>query len=338
MAKTVFIIGAGASYKYGFPLGGELVSQIINQLTPSHYNLDMPVFTAEKKLANILRQSYNSEYLIEFRNSLELSETNSIDAFLSQPENTKYHLIGKMCISNLLLKSEYLALRANKLRGNWYKLLWNKINSENPSNFDFSIYTFNYDRSLDFYLERVTENFFGYKEKRSELKSFISNIPITHLHGSLGDLENLPFGCIEEIESGGFEKLRSVSQNIDIIFEAKKDEQFVQLHNEIKIAEFLVFLGFGFHPTNIDRIFEIEEFRLKGFPRNIIASTFGMTQLESKTIFENKVLKKLYHLYRSSSGGLDTEESFRRLFSFESMGSEVELFLREKFNFENLFK
>lgn len=321
MAKTVFILGAGASCPYGFPSGQGLVDGILKNLTPYTYNNQIPFYNATQKLASILKETYGAQSVYDFKYHLEESETSSIDSFLT--ENSKFRDIGKMCIAYILLEFENLSLQGNKLKGDWYKYFWGKINNVTTEKYNFSIYSFNYDRSLEFYLRKVAKSFYGIEGK--ELDDYMSSIEIQHLHGSLGEI---PYGDIEEIQSKRFSKLKKVSENIDIIYEVNLNQIFRNLRNEILTAEHVVFLGFGFHPDNMRRI-GLKEIEYDNIPE-FYASTYLMEDAEVNTLISRHI-DFIYQKYEN--------DPLENAFDDNLLASNASSldFLRSTYGFENMF-
>lgn len=223
MPRTIFILGAGSSHPYGFPLGENLVNVIIEELKVSSFRGKEPILLPEKKLLKILLQEFEWEFVESFRKALIKSGTYSIDSFLTNRED--FRQIGKMCISYILMNYEMTSMKGNSifLKGDWYKLLWNNLNIyNNADNFSLSFYTFNYDRSLEFYLYTAYKNL--HNASNEKIRQYFQNIPIIHLHGSLGNLnfldseDSVPYGNLLSISS--YNRLQEISEQINVIYEA----------------------------------------------------------------------------------------------------------------------
>jgi len=318
--KTVFILGAGASIPYGFPSGQELVKSIIKSLYTIR-SQSGDVFN--HPLPRILLGVYPAQFIIEFRDDLKGSQSLSIDAFLNSRK--KYRDIGKMCIAYHLLQKEAECLKDDKLTGDWYQHFWSKIYPFDPGRYSFSFYTFNYDRSLRYFLHGASQKMSETSEKHIKT---LKSIPIYHLHGDLG-MAN--FGEIEAAST--FSGLRNISENLKIIFEVDDMTVFKQLQEEMKYAENIVFLGFGYHPDNMKRMgFP----RLKFFPShhfpNIYASAYGLTKVEVQSDLLND-LGILYNVNLRRPSELISDQLVRT--GFITHGNLD--FLREHFPFEKLF-
>lgn len=321
--KTVFVLGAGASIPYGFPSGSQLVEQIIESISPSFYRGGEEYYT-KKPLADLLVKEFSSKELINFRETLNASQTYSIDAFLNY--RREFIDIGKMAIVWHLLEAEYKALKGKKMKGDWYQFFWNQINSHKEDLYSFSFYTFNYDRSLEYFLRTSAANLYGYKGV--DLNNYLAKIPINHLHGTLG---NMKFGHKSSIVTAG--ELSTAADNIKIIFEVDEMTMFEQFQDEVRKCDNIVFLGFGFHPDNIKRIgFP----RIKFFPKRsmpkIFSSAYGLKEVE----LYSKLIKHLHITYNVNF----QREVDEHIHDLVEVGSETDAnleFLRKHFPFEELF-
>jgi hypothetical protein len=92
---TVFVLGAGASHGYGFPLGARLVKNIIEGVAPGG-----PLFT---QLERILDAGQMSN-VADFRRDLIDSQRSSIDRFLQT--RREFLEVGKTTIAVALIPCE----------------------------------------------------------------------------------------------------------------------------------------------------------------------------------------------------------------------------------------
>ena len=228
---------------YGFPSGGSLTNQICRELKD-----DQSVFTKD-----ILFCGFEWTLIDEFRKHLELSFQPSIDAFLEhRPE---YIEVGKTCIARALIPCE---IEANLYRGidrHWYEYLFNKLNTT-PDKFGqnkLSILTFNYDRSLEQFLFIGLKQRFGLTDE--DAASLVLSIPIVHLHGDLGKLKALYRDGRPYEPTVTIPIVKRCANDIKIIHEnISSEEQFKVAHDLISQAETICFVGFGYHPMNLERL------------------------------------------------------------------------------------
>ncbi|KAB1064723.1 hypothetical protein [Salibacter halophilus] len=294
--KTVFVLGAGASKPFGFPLGSELVDLIYSsleykpllkkELIGSSLMKGAPYKETpvedDSKSANPLFQmlldlGHTKNEILSFRNDLVVSQLNSVDAFLEH--RVEYIPIGKAAIAYNLLQfesSQYLYDNPD-----WYKYLRNIMNSTYDSFADnqISFITFNYDRSLEYYLINSLRATYG----KSIVESYelLKTTPIIHLHGKLGPLPwetqdmDIPFGY----QPKNHGELKYVADSIKIIHEdIDSDKEFTSAKKLLSKANKIYILGFGFSPTNILRL------GLNELDTESICSAYKLTKLEINLI------------------------------------------------------
>jgi hypothetical protein len=117
--RTVFVLGAGASYPYGFPTGEELVNAIVA----------LPRIATSLKL--LMMEGDSADDVSRFVQDLADSDDPSVDSFLEYRPN--YLRIGKLAIAMCLVNKELdrtlspkYRKQSNNPRGHlaWYHYLW----------------------------------------------------------------------------------------------------------------------------------------------------------------------------------------------------------------------
>jgi len=274
--KTLLILGAGASQPFGFPLGRGLRDEIYEMLAPpAAQPLNRRDFDNIEGTIRLLmdevgdgKSSYPSPIygkIQDFRKALIRSGRFSVDAFLEHRLN-EFEIIGKRAIVVALQKYEdpekfehmRQTLEGEK-KNNWYALLVEALIEDVPleefSGKNLKIVTFNYDRSLEYYLHDSLMNSYGITTEEAAEK--INEIDIIHVHGKLGDLEwqENP-GCVlkygQEL-SGPI--LAEVAKNIKIIpTDTIITPEFEKAGNMIVWADRIFILGFGFNKQNLKRL------------------------------------------------------------------------------------
>ncbi len=244
--RTVLILGAGASKPYGFPLGVELRDSII-RIKDIHF---------ECKRLGLDYESYS-----EFTKALAHSGFSSVDAYLEEHE--EWLEIGKAAIALNLIKVEVNTISnlfpPKQPKDHWYETLWSHLKRPSWKGFmanKIAVVTFNYDRSLEHYLVTVLCNTYNIRPEIAAkgLKSF----PILHVHGLLGDYtdkkgsRNFGFSLIGPTAR---ERFMAATSGIQIVHENKGDTpDFFQAQELIRNAEKVIFIGFGFHPKNMNKL------------------------------------------------------------------------------------
>jgi len=249
---TVLILGAGASVEYDFPLGRNLLLKICENAS----NKESTLFNS------LIEFGFDKNEINKFSQSLLYSMQPSIDAFLEH--RTEYIEIGKAAIACTLIPCEVPGNVGRKEKLGWYEYLFSYLNSSKKDfiNNNLSIITFNYDRSLEYFLLRSIEHSFNSKEPESI--ELLSNIPIIYVHGSLGELANNSANHRKYEPTLDMGLLKKCIDSIHIIYEElQENEQLEKAHEELKRAEKVCFLGFGYHQTNIDRLKILEMEHLK---------------------------------------------------------------------------
>lgn len=300
MIKTdsVFILGAGASVPYGYPTGFELAEGIKNFLLNFPYDPKvvpkdmMEVHNFFNLLVNPLPK------LEQFYDALLKASTYSIDKFL---ENRPDYLeLGKLLITYMLKKKEHeFDLFINLKEKNWYAELFNRIdaNVENISKNRISFITFNYDRSLEFFLYNLLKSR-SIKEDVDILKVFHS-IPIIHIYGSLGCFPWESSCAIPYSYEFIPDHIKKMATNIQIMSDEAETEELRAAHKLLDQAKNIYFIGCGYDFKNLNRLKIIEYARRKV----IMGTAIGVPLSLRKEIelffnlsirFDSKKNKKIY--------------------------------------------
>lgn len=252
--KTTLILGAGASFPYGFPLGETLKNNIVNQIL---YPQSVQRFDLPKLLINL---GHKKEKIQDFALKLKKSNYMSVDAFLEEWE--EYVPVGKIAIAaNLIDKEMEDHLINENDKGRWYHYLLNLLGGrEDFLSNQLSVVTFNYDRSFEYFLYYTLKARFNLPEIK--IIEYTKSIPVIHVHGQLG----LPL--FEDSEGRDYQNtlnedvLSRYANQINIIHENLHNTgAFQNARRIIKDSDLLVFIGFGFHRKNIERLMLKENFK-----------------------------------------------------------------------------
>lgn len=270
----VLVVGAGASFPYGFPLGSQLRTEICNI-----ENDDSLLRASLVKHINL-----DDSLLRNFAKSFRLSSVKSIDAFLAK--RSEFESIGKLAIAASLISKSTKKTKEYDLEDNWYLELWNLlisgINSHNElKNNKLRIITFNYDYSLESFIHSSIVHTFGVSD--TDAFSVLKNIPILHVYGSIRSLDSSNTLTDEPVFNA--ESLKYGAKNIKVIPESRDDDEvFVNARTWFDWAKNIFFLGFGFDELNINRldlktVLDYKTRNDMAHPR-VFASVFGMTNNE----------------------------------------------------------
>ena len=280
---TTLVLGAGASKPYGFPTGGELAQKLCSPLNLTHPH-----------------GIYSDQQLEQFSERFLNSGLYSIDAFLAHNGDvplrgyldTTYEDVGKYAIAKILCTLEYPGAIFNPngvIDDHWYKYLWNRLVCpiEKFQENKLKIVTFNYDRSLEYFLFTTIKN--TYNLHPGEAIKLLNSIPITHVYGQLG----MFLGQGEKREQREFksslpskEELKLAANSLMVIDEKRDNStNFSTAVEYISQAERVCFLGFGFDETNVERL-KIREIARQKKPPTFYASTFGTARAEREKIIQ----------------------------------------------------
>jgi hypothetical protein len=313
---TLFILGAGASKPYGYPTGIELRHKIIKDFsTELNELLERSTFTSSQ------RRKFNnlSEKFIE---NFSKSPIQSIDKYLSINPNFSY--IGKIAITLSILgtekKSKFLeSLEPPYNAQDWYRLIFERMMDKLDKPDDFKRFkenkvafiTFNYDRSLEYFL------YCGFHHTFCQMSDYISlsmenytPFPIFHVYGQVAKTVNWDRSDYGE-EQFYFDKIEKLSKGIRVIGERSSE----QVKNEISklFPEYkrIFFLGFGYADENLNAIdlpMSIDE------TWDVFGTAHGMTKREidsAKSLFSEYHKNKSLSLFRPRIECMNSYELLR---------------------------
>jgi len=185
-AKTVLVIGAGASVEVGLPMGSELLRQIV-QLTDIRFDHrqkssgDLAIVEALRLVLNEGAEVklINEHLAAGWQLGRSAQQTLSIDNVIDALEDPQVELIGKLGIVRAILKAEAASssftavnrepntIDLNRFNNTWYssltKILTENIRKTQVKNLfsNLEIINFNYDRCLEHYLPISLSSYYG---------------------------------------------------------------------------------------------------------------------------------------------------------------------------------
>lgn len=275
----VFVLGAGASRPYGFPTSAELSAKVCSR-------------DPNIRLSSLFPEGDNStpEDVDAFVRAFERSGQPSVDAFLER--RMEFEETGRLAIAAHLCRLEKPdVLFDHQTQGNWYKALWAEMTS-GVNSLDGLVgrarfVTFNYDRSLEYFLHTAAKNAFGVDDNTAF--KFLQRTTVIHVYGALGAFH---FNSSDHARSfRPDDTLRGISlaaSGIRLIPEGRvvNMEGFQLARRMFEDADVICFLGFGFDRTNIERLGLEDVLRYlkqegRPIPR-IVLSTKGKTDQQVK--------------------------------------------------------
>lgn len=290
---TVFILGAGSSAPYGFPLGSSLRAELCK---PARSN------SAQWYKQLIHGMGYPQDKVMAFSEAFLHSGNSSIDMFLSR-NSKEFGDIGKAAIAATLIEKEIPARLyspnsdvfppQHSIEDDWYFELWNRIlngasSIEDLANNRVKFITFNYDRSLEQYLYTSCKHSFPDTDSKDALEA-LEHFPIFHVYGSLGKFGIATDGDTREYwPKSNPQNIRLAANAIKLIPEARDESDCVEIYDWLMEAERICFLGFGFDEMNVKRLriapILQERVAKNPTPPRIFVSTYGRTPIDVQYI------------------------------------------------------
>ena len=313
-AKTVLVIGAGASVEVGLPMGSDLLKQIV-KLTNIRFEFSRQT-DGDQSIVDALRILLNEGREVErlnahLRAARQLGESArqalSIDNVIDALEDSQVELVGKLGIVRAILKAESASqtfgrsnmgpnsLDLNKFDDTWYcsltKLLTENVRrSQIESIFDnLSIINFNYDRCLEHYLPFSLASYYGVKP--DDIREIMHGLTIHRPYGVVGrlpwqkgDAPSVAFG------EGSPQQLADVAQQVRTFTErVEEGEELAAMRATMASADRVVFLGFAFHRQNVGLLAQ------KMLDHSEIVATAFQISRSDKSVIEDELGKAFEH-------------------------------------------
>jgi hypothetical protein len=257
--KIVFILGAGASEAYGYPLGPKLVKKIGNALAEKNDKTREIAKALSAEHSNKQDLDWMEEEVVKFRNRLIGSKKSTIDSFLGVKGNESFIDIGKLAIAQALIPCEKRGKLDSFNDNNWYRELYKLMDAtfEKFDQNECSFITFNYDRSLDCFLFDAVRNTYGNTNEQECVEKIARLLPV-HLYGQLNVFpwQNINEGRGYEPKCTSFQ-FKTIAKNIKIVHDnsgAPNSPEFQTAYSLIADAEKIIFMGFGYDETNLKRL------------------------------------------------------------------------------------
>ncbi|OSI26580.1 hypothetical protein [Bradyrhizobium canariense] len=289
--NVVFVIGAGASREYDFPLGSHLKDEIASATRFRFDHGTSRLSSGSPELLDHIRRhvagdlSRSNDYT-KAANVL----AGAIPSFISIDEALHYVSespeaveVGKIAIVEQILKAERgsaLAFdtrtgRPGQLPDGWIAEFFSMAiagvqRKELHSIFEHVTFiNFNYDRAIEQYL------YWALQERASaganEAKEIVDGLNMLRPYGSIGRFspnygDQFAFGTTAHFDP--FSRLDALGTYTD----QKPMHDLKAMSAALLDAKMILILGFGYHPSNVDVI------KVNGFPYNgaIIGSALGV--------------------------------------------------------------
>ncbi|WP_457091423.1 hypothetical protein [Microvirga sp. P5_D2] len=277
-SKTLFIVGAGASYEVGLPIGTGLKQMIASRL--DFYFEGRELSHGDDAIMGALRRHiFDNEpdpkttpYVLAGRNiSAALPQAISIDNFLdAHRDDARINICGKLGIVSSILQAEresklYFDMFNSEsfpteLGGAWHSLFFQRLTEGVPKAdlntiFDnVSFITFNYDRCIEHFLYNALKIYYGIEEGLAS--EIMSRLKVYHPYGRVG---YLPWqeGYVPTVPFGGdrdrYDDLLTLAGQIKTFTEQIADgDDLRAIRREVEEAEVIIFLGFAYADQNME--------------------------------------------------------------------------------------
>jgi hypothetical protein len=281
MSKTVFIVGAGASYEFGLPLGSELLTQIANVL---HYKVKGGQLaevddTMEQAYSQLTREVNGSRDITPYLDAARRITNNmpqaiSIDNFIDAHYGDKHlEMCGKLAIAKCIRQAErnsplyvqderqgtiHFGGVPNTWLNRFVKLLTENCRLDDLESrlSTIAFVIFNYDRCVEHYLYHALHSYYPISWERAA--ALVGCIEIFHPYGTVGALrwqepaQGTEFGYVPEAHH-----LIKIANELKTFTEstAHDSDNIKTLREHLANAKRLVFLGFAYHPQNLRLLF-----------------------------------------------------------------------------------
>lgn len=317
-SKTVLVIGAGASYEAGLPIGETLKSQIADILSIKENKAMGGLSSGDALIHDALSRKYGAarhEWLKScrrIRDGVQLSA--SIDDFLDIHKDDE-HIVrcGKIAIARAILAAEQTStlyvdsrsartIKYSALLSSWYPRFFqfatqgvSKANVEDVFK-DLCVVSFNYDRCLEQFLFHALRD--SYHLKDDHVAGILQKLTVYRPYGSVGPLfstsrEGVPFGwdVLPDIDT--------LAANIKTYTEQiEAGEHLFGMREAMATARTILFLGNAYHPNNMKLLTPDQSWQLMA--SKIFATRRGILSSEDLDIVDRRLMQ--FHRPVASQG------------------------------------
>jgi hypothetical protein len=304
--SLVLVVGAGASNEANLPIGSELKRDIA-RLLDFRYKDGFKRISGDGAIEEAfgLQARKNAPtsgdinpYLRSSRHiSDAMPQAISIDNFIdSRRDDQMIAFCGKLAIARRILQAESTSsmyvdpanydnkLNFSALESTWFSALFQLLTencqaTEVAQRFSkIAIISFNYDRCIEHYLHSSLQNYFAMSPQNAA--TALSKLEIHHPYGTVGELtwqkqlDGIPFGASphpQQLLSSAL-RLRTFTEGTDAI-----TSDISVIRRTLSAARRIAFLGFAFHPLNMQLLFSEAPSNAASRECSIYATALGMS-------------------------------------------------------------
>lgn len=306
--STTFVIGSGASCEFNLPDGHKLIGKIASALDIRWDDMKGRYISGDPQIAETFRRANTSGGNAWQRACWRIRDglpglADSIDSYLdNHRDDVDMQRVGRAAIVKCILEAENTSklaidgrhspiprLDCSSVADTWIGALFRTLQRRCDKNGVRHFFTncnmivFNYDRCIEQYFEHAISQ--HYHISLDEARAIVAEASIIHVYGTVGALPGYSPKRDECVPFGGTDvNLIEVSQRIRTYADQMSGDSAAKaISGFMNDAEVLVFLGFAFHPQNLD-LLHIRERRHNPL---IIGTAYGVSQYNRQRYVEN---------------------------------------------------
>jgi hypothetical protein len=299
--RLVFVLGAGSSVDFKFPMGSQLTSLISTALD---FREDAHRYIsggndAIREALSIGQFEIPNWFTASKLISSAMPLAPSIDNFVDVHRNDMtIAYCAKVAIAGCILRAErnssiyinpdniYNTVNFKNNVNAWHTLFFRIVTMYCTIDDlicrlkSIAIVTFNYDRSFETFLFYAVKTY--YRVTNEIAAQVVNSLEIYHPYGKVGKIQHLETGAIVSYgKDVGGKELLEISKQIRTFTEGSdpKTSDIQKIRSTIFNSGALVFLGFAFHPLNVDLLFgERQSFSAVNYDKKIYGTAFGSSR------------------------------------------------------------
>lgn len=300
-AKTVFILGAGASHEVGLPVGEGLKKTIADKINIK-FKIGNEQISGDSQITNALRElahqsggrngDINPYLHAAWQLRDALPHADSIDhALFFRSDDELANVCGKLGIVKSILEAERNSkiyypqngqqeLKFGNVADTWFARFIPLLTADVPNNAINTIFenvtfiSFNYDRCVEYYLHEALQR--SLSLDGNAVAEIMKPLKIFHPYGSVGKLLwqeqdqalQVPYGAERY-------NLLSLSKQIKTFHERIDEKSEIEkIAYELRQANTIVFLGFAFHEQNL----KLLDPKVNNISKRVYATACGISE------------------------------------------------------------
>lgn len=323
--SLVLVLGAGASKEVDLPVGDELkvhISAALNFKIEDGREVRGGTRAVAEALYKIAQNRETSQGNVSsyLRVAAHIAEAMplapSIDNFIDcQRDDPKVAQVGKLAIASCILSAErkssiyvdrgnsYNRVDFKKASSTWFNSFFQILTEDCPPGHlherfsQVTIVSFNYDRCVRHYLRESLLSYYHLEPSRAS--EIAARLRIFHPYGSIGPLRFEDHRGIDYGEEFDSEQVINAASRLKTFTEGTNEDssEILAIRTVMRKAQRVVFLGFAFHPLNLDLLFGRSGTASKNLEQRVFGSAYRIS--DSNTL---QIVAEL-----SAQGGYSTK-------------------------------